>query len=72
MGSAKVSLNDEFELINNRSSNSPKIPFYSQTSRDGHAFLFKIPVIELEVTRRQAEGFVLDALQVYGKWQQNQ
>merc|ERR1711981_713011 len=30
---------------------------------------FKIPVINVEVTRTQTEGIILDALQVYKKWQ---
>ena len=45
----------------------------SKETRDGQSlgssYLFKIPVINVEVTRTQTEGIILDALQVYKKWQ---
>ena len=50
---------------------------WSMTERSGQSLfeegpIFTLPLLQVDVTRDKLEGFVLDSLAVYRRWQQNE
>lgn len=74
-GKSLPSLFDYWEMAKNAFWNLVSFLFgWDSQERSGQSFasedvLFSLPMMDIPVTRSQLEGFVLDSVAVYKKWQ---